>query len=443
MKKAILLAAMAAASCTGFAQDALATHPDAIADKCKENNSVFYQFAKSENYADAYQPWYELYTTCPEYSKNIYKYGAYILNWKIKSETDAAKQAEYVDLLMKMYDDRIKYYGNDLVMPTERILAYKAMDYINAPTPKDPLKKNAYEWLSQSLSKLGKEADPSFAQYYIWIACNLYRQDNSRVTSLIDDYNKANDILVAQISDSASTYAESAKAVKATNDQQVASTGALSGETLDKIYGPQIDAKKNDIDYLANTLKLYESVNATESEVYFKASEYAHMIKPTEVSAAGCANMYVKKKDYSKAITFFEDAVKYATDNNKKAKYEYAMATIYASYIKNPATAREHARASLRYNPNQGGPYILIGKLYAGSHIYSDPVLSKTVYWVAVDKFNKARQVDPSCAAEANRLISRYSQYFPADNDIFMHPDLNKGASFTVGGWIGESTICR
>ena len=76
MKKAILLAAMAAASCTGFAQDALATHPDAIADKCKENNSVFYQFAKSENYADAYQPWYELYTTCPEYSKNIYKYGA-------------------------------------------------------------------------------------------------------------------------------------------------------------------------------------------------------------------------------------------------------------------------------------------------------------------------------------------------------------------------------
>ena len=91
---------MAAASCTGFAQDALATHPDAIADKCKENNSVFYQFAKSENYADAYQPWYELYTTCPEYSKNIYKYGAYILNWKIKSETDAAKQAEYVDLLM-------------------------------------------------------------------------------------------------------------------------------------------------------------------------------------------------------------------------------------------------------------------------------------------------------------------------------------------------------
>jgi hypothetical protein len=119
------------------------------------------------------------------------------------------------------------------------------------------------------------------------------------------------------------------------------------------------------------------------------------------------------------------------------------MATIYASYIKNPATAREHARASLRYNPNQGDPYILIGKLYAGSHIYSDPVLSKTVYWVAVDKFNKARQVDPSCAAEANRLISRYSQYFPADNDIFMHPDLNKGASFTVGGWIGESTICR
>ena len=122
--KAILLAAMATASGMVFAQDNLATHPDEVADKCKENNSVFYQFAKTENYADAYQPWYELYTACPDYSKNIYKYGVNILNWKIKNETDAAKQAELVDMLMKVYDERIKFYGNDVVMPTERILDY-------------------------------------------------------------------------------------------------------------------------------------------------------------------------------------------------------------------------------------------------------------------------------------------------------------------------------
>ena len=433
--KSIFTLAFATASSMAIAQDAnLVTHADSVNDKCKENNSIFYQFAKNKDYVDAYQPWLELYNTCPEYSKNIYKYGADILNWKIQ---------KYVDMLMKMYDDRIKYFGNDKVMPTERILAYKAVDYINAPTPNDPLKKNAYSWLGQSISKLGKDADPSFSQYYIWIACNMYRQDNSRVTSLIDDYNKVNDILVQQIADTTGQFAATAQTVKQANDQMVAQTGALSGESLDKIYATEIDKNKDNITYLSSVLKLYESVNATESDVYFKASEYAHAIKPTEESAAGCANMYLNKKQYTKAVEYFEDAVKYAQSNTKKAKYEYAIATIYAGFIKNSSVAREHARASLRYNPNQGDPYILIGKLYASSHVYSDPVLAKSVYWVAVDKFVKAKQVDPNCAAEANKLISRYSAHFPADNDIFMHPDLNKGQSFIVGGWIGESTICR
>lgn len=70
-------------------------------------------------------------------------------------------------------------------------------------------------------------------------------------------------------------------------------------------------------------------------------------------------------------------------------------------------------------------------------------MLAKAVYWVAVDKFVKAKSVDPSCAGEANGLIARYSKYFPEDKEIFMHPDINKGSSYTVGGWIGESTIVR
>jgi tetratricopeptide (TPR) repeat protein len=105
--------------------------------------------------------------------------------------------------------------------------------------------------------------------------------------------------------------------------------------------------------------------------------------------------------------------------------------------------AREAARNSLEFNPNNGKPYILIGKLYAGSNVFDDPVLKKTVYWVAVDKFQKARQVDPSCADEAADLIRRYSPHFPSKDDIFFKPELQEGKSFFVGGWISESTICR
>jgi len=60
----------------------------------------------------------------------------------------------------------------------------------------------------------------------------------------------------------------------------------------------------------------------------------------------------------------------------------------------------------------------------------------------AVDKFIKAKQVDPTVAEKANSRIATYSQYFPAVSDIFF-VDLNEGDSFKVECWINETTKVR
>jgi hypothetical protein len=86
---------------------------------------------------------------------------------------------------------------------------------------------------------------------------------------------------------------------------------------------------------------------------------------------------------------------------------------------------------------------LLIGLCYASAKIYDDPILARSVYWVACDMFQKAKQVDASCATDANKLIATYKQYFPLKEDVFFHKELNEGASFRVGGWINKSTVCR
>ena len=73
----------------------------------------------------------------------------------------------------------------------------------------------------------------------------------------------------------------------------------------------------------------------------------------------------------------------------------------------------------------------------------SDPVLLRAVFYAAFDKFSKAKQVDPSCAEEANKLIGSYSAHLPSTEEVFMHPDLEKGKPFTIGGWIGETVTVR
>ena len=444
--KIILSTLLVGTSFSAVAQDApsATTDTDAKQQKCKEDLSAFYQFARQKNYADAYLPWLDLYNNCPEMSKNTYKYGVMILNDFIAKETDATKKAEYFDLLMKVYDSRIQYFGNDAVMPKARILGNKAVDYISNNTPNDPLKKEAYIWLGEAVNGLGDACDGTYLQYYIWVSSNLYYNDKNHAPQLIADYIKTNEILSKASTDANNPHASYYAQIKETNDQTIMATRVLSAETLDNIYAEKIIENKDNGNFLVSTLNLYKSAGATTSPVYFQASEFAHKIQPTEESAVGCANMYIQKEQYETAVNYLKDAIKYSTVDTKKAEYELLIASIMQAYLRNFSGAREHARASLELNPNQGKPYILIGTLYAQSKgIYSDPVLSKTVYWVAVDKFIKAKQVDPSCTEEANKLINTYNRYLPEEQDIFMHPDLNKGAAYTVGGWIGETTTCR
>ncbi len=425
-----------------FAQNP-ATRSEEVSEKCKQNNSIFYEFAKNQSYGDALAPWEQLYNDCPEYSKNIYKYGVLIIKWQLEQEKDEAKKAELGKKLMGVYDNRIKYFGDDATMPAARVLGLKAIDYYTISTPEDQYKKEAYKWLGQSINELGANADAAFLQYYIILSVNLYKLDANHLDQLVKDYIQTNDIATKNASDASNKYAKYYEQVKDANNTTIGASKALSMETLDKIYSSKVEENKSNLDYLNSVVGLYKTVGATGSEVYFKASVYVHNIKPSEESAAGCADMSVKKGEYAKAIDYLETATQLSTDNSKKANYQLAIATFYDK-LGSFSKAREAARNSLGFNPNQGEPYLLIGSLYARStSIYSDPVLSKTVYWAAVDKFIKAKQVDPSVASKATELINTYSRYFPEDNDIFMHPDLEKGRAYTVGGWIGETTTCR
>ena len=67
---------------------------------------------------------------------------------------------------------------------------------------------------------------------------------------------------------------------------------------------------------------------------------------------------------------------------------------------------------------------------------------SQVVTWPAIDKFQKAKQLDPSVADEANKFIRQYRQYMPKKEDIFQRR-IKAGDSFKVPCWIQENTTVR
>ena len=112
----------------------------------------------------------------------------------------------------------------------------------------------------------------------------------------------------------------------------------------------------------------------------------------------------------------------------------------------NMSKARQYCQKAIETNPDYGAPYILIGNMYAKSakSIYpNDAVLAKAVYYAAIDKFEKARQVDQNVAEDAGKLANTYRAHLPSTEEVFMHPDLEKGKAFKIGGWIGETVTIR
>gem|GEM_PF-126820 len=142
--------------------------------------------------------------------------------------------------------------------------------------------------------------------------------------------------------------------------------------------------------------------------------------------------------DYLGAVKGFEDFANSATDVDKKAKYLFLVAKIYYRDIK-------YAEQAASVKPNWGEPYMLIGKLYASSGPLCGPGTgfdSQVVTWPAIDMWNKAKQVDPSQAAAANKLINTYTQYMPSKEDIFSRT-IKEGSTYKVGCWINRSTTVR
>ena len=180
----------------------------------------------------------------------------------------------------------------------------------------------------------------------------------------------------------------------------------------------------------------------TEQEAYFKASEYAHAVSPTAETAVGCAYMYYKKGDLDKTLQFFDQAIELETDPVKKSEDAYNAAVVLFSK-KQLGKAKSYANKAISFNDKNGKAYILIANMYASSPNWSDETaLNRCTYYLAIDKLQRAKSVDPSVTEEANKLIGTYAAHTPKPEDLFFL-NLKKGDSITIGGWIGESTVIR
>jgi tetratricopeptide (TPR) repeat protein len=219
-------------------------------------------------------------------------------------------------------------------------------------------------------------------------------------------------------------------------------SGVADCESLQNIYGPQVEENKADSVFLKKAISVLKMMKCTECEAYFKASDYAYKINPTADAAVGVAMMQYKKGNFEDAVKYFDEALTMETDDAKKAEIAYAAAGSLLA-VKKYVQAKSYCQKAISFNDKFGEAYILLAQAYGSNPNWSDePAMNKCTYFVVLDKLAKAKAVDPSVAEKADELIATYRKHTPETKDLFML-GIKAGDRVTVGGWIGESTTVR
>ena len=416
---------------------------------CITNISLFIPYAKSNNFKDAYPFWKKVYDECPGSTKNVYIYGVQIINWQISQETDAAKQNALIDELMKLYDNRVKYFGDDKSNGKDWIIAQKAQSY-NQLKGDNTDQTIIYKWLDEVINEYKEKTEPLAISLFMFSSFKLMQSDMDKYKAqYVADFLKCSDLLDKQYAAAQSANnekdAENALARKAEIEQNFAAGGAADCETLESIYASKVEANKDNIDFLKETMTLLRRVGCSESDVYIAASVHAHKIEPTAESAMGLGTKAFKEKDNAAAEKYFNEAIGMTEDSEVKANLYYLIA-VMASQQGQYAKAKQNSLKCIAEKSDFGGAYMIIASVYASaakSVFPDDPVLTKCVYFAVIDKLERARQVDPSVAGEAAKQIAIYRNYLPSKEDVFMHPGINAGDNFTIGGIIGETVKIR
>ncbi|HUI33870.1 MAG: hypothetical protein PHO84_03085 [Dysgonamonadaceae bacterium] len=412
---------------------------------CVMNLSLMSTAAKAENYQDALKTWTVVYENYPASSKNIYIYGPRIYKALFAKETDAAKKKEYIDKIMEIYDKRMKYFSD--VDARGTILAFKAYDYQELMgDDADPAV--IYKMLGEAIEDMKSEMYPSDAYgHYMIASLRLFLQDNSKKEQYINDYfrimdyiDKAKENALGNNDEESANYIED---VKASIENAFVNSGAGDCKTLENFYSAKFAENKNNEEFLNQAAGSLSNIGCTQSDFYFQLSESLHKLNPSANSAIGLANRSLNKKDYREAMKYYEQAAELEPNKSKSSDYLMTLAQILFSQ-RSYSQARQSAYDALKFNPNNGGAYILIAQMYASSAegIFSESEKRGLVFCAAVDKLQRAKAVDPSVTTEANRLINQYSRYYMEKEDAFMM-GLKEGESVFVPGWIGETTTIR
>lgn len=438
-------------------------------------------------YKKALDPMQYIIDKYPFASNWVYRQGTFMLETIVMAEIDSVEKQMYYAMLMELLDKRIENLDSLNAISSEKfqttkgdLVCQKAYNYCKATGRRDSV---AYNLFKEGIALTGLDTDPKIFAEYVECVANMYKDNSGKPNfadirkQAIEDLLETNDIIEKltakakaypsieipadttssdtsrwevqyELSDSARYILGWCNGVDEYINGKYNSEGqyvngwlpimADSTTLMNNLYTvDNIEANKDNEAYLKTAVNILGQNKCENTPNYFLASDYLYAMSKTPQAALGKANRCLKENDINGAIQYFEEAISLETDRQKKIKYTYLVATLLYKK-KNVGQCRSYCRKVLQLEPTHGKSYLL--QAYCIAMSANGDHLQRSLYFcLATDYCNKAKKVDPSCVAEANKSIAGYTKYYYPKSEAFF-AGIKAGDVFSVAG---ETTAIR
>jgi hypothetical protein len=401
---------------------------------CIKNLSLYKEFFKHSNYKDAIGPWRHVFGECPASSEKMYVEGITMYRTFIESSQIPERTEELIDTMMLIYDRRMEYFPEN----NGSTLGRKGIDLLRYRRTDVDAMAEGYGYLKKSIEMEKNESRDAVMVTFVNASITLNKAGRLTDNQVIEDY-----FMVTAIVDKLLAKSSRWKTAKENIDDLMLSSGLLTCDALNRYFEPQFAASKSDRLFLEKVIQFYGASGCDRSNLYVAASEQMYALDPGPQSAHQLAVLFIAKNDFNKAAHYLKEAVEgTGVDNMTRADWYYELA-IVTRYNKDYCGAIRYAREAVSYNGNHGKAYIVMGDAIIDSRVdLGEDFEQRAAFWVAADKYAKAREVDPSVDEEATKKINDYASQYPNNEEVFFR-DMKDGDPYQVKGCINEYTTVR
>lgn len=408
--------------------------------ECIKYLSFYREYFKQKSYNEAIPNWRKAFSLCPPTAnQNMLVDGATLLRKLISSNSkNPVYKAKLVDSLMLVHDLRIEYYPKYAVTARNN----KGLDMANYLKDDAERLFNGY---NEIIEANREQTKPQILLFDLDAAIELFKLGSVDEETIINIYERNMEYL-ALSPEKTEADADIKSKIKTDMENLFVSSKVADCDKLIELYTPRFEANPQDVELAGKIVRFMATADdCMNNNLFISAATLMHQSAPSASSAYMLYRLNSSNGNVDLALKYIEEAIASEdSDAATDAEYYYELAV----YCYKSGRALKAEQAARNVIPNaasgelKGKAYMLLGSIWGNVRCEGNDIQKRAPYWVAVDFLEKAKAADPSLAADANKQIAQFKQYYPQTADAFMF-DILDGQSYEVScnGFRATTTV--